>query len=77
MDNRFFEQPILNSAYEYPRQHWGSTPKDNPRNGLSKRAAKRSSSLPIPQPKKRKGAAKQSGFMFEEGKGLSDGKQQY
>jgi len=23
MDNRFFEQPILNSPYEYPRQHWG------------------------------------------------------
>jgi type III restriction enzyme len=22
MDNRFFEQPILNSPYEYPAQHW-------------------------------------------------------
>jgi len=22
MDNRSFEQPILNSPYEYPRQHW-------------------------------------------------------
>ena len=22
MDNRFFDQPILNSPYEYPQQHW-------------------------------------------------------
>jgi type III restriction enzyme len=22
MDNRFFEQPILNSPYEYPARHW-------------------------------------------------------
>ena len=21
-DNRFFEQPLLNSPYEYPTQHW-------------------------------------------------------
>jgi len=22
MDNRFFDRPILNSPYEYPRRHW-------------------------------------------------------
>ena len=22
MENRFFEQPILNSPYEYPAKHW-------------------------------------------------------
>ena len=22
MDNRFFEEPILNSPYEYPMRHW-------------------------------------------------------
>lgn len=22
MDNRFFEQPILNSPYFYPQRHW-------------------------------------------------------
>ena len=22
MDNRFFEQPVINSPYEYPSQHW-------------------------------------------------------
>lgn len=22
MDNRFFEQPVLNSPYEYPGQRW-------------------------------------------------------
>lgn len=22
MDNRFFEQPILNSPYDYPVRHW-------------------------------------------------------
>ena len=22
MSNQFFEQPILNSPYEYPRRHW-------------------------------------------------------
>jgi len=22
MDNRFFEQPVLNSPYRYPKRHW-------------------------------------------------------
>jgi hypothetical protein len=32
---------------------------------------------PIPKPKKRKGASKQEGFVFDDGKGLSTKEQQY
>ncbi len=28
MKNQFFERPILNSPYEYPRQHWELVPSD-------------------------------------------------
>ena len=30
MDNRFFEQPILNSPYEYPSRHWELDEDDQP-----------------------------------------------
>lgn len=31
MDNRFFEQPILNSPYEYPSRYWELDKRGQPR----------------------------------------------
>jgi type III restriction enzyme len=78
MDNRFFEQPVLNSPYEYPSRHWELDAEGQPTQRIidSRRAVE--FITPIPKPKKRKGSgAKQMAFVFDEGKGLSTEEQQY
>ncbi len=77
MDNRFFEQPILNSPYEYPIRHWELVDGQPTQQILDKR--RRAEFItPIPKPKKRRAAAAdQQGFVFDEGKGLSTKDQQY
>lgn len=77
MSNPFFDHPILNPPYEYPTRHWELDETGQPTQQIieSRRGAKFIS--PIPKPKKRKATAKQSGFVFDEGKGLSTEEQQY
>jgi type III restriction enzyme len=76
MSNPFFDRPILNSPYEYPVKHWELDETGQPTQRVieSRRGAK--FITPIPKPKKRK-AATQKGFVFDEGKGLSTAEQQY
>jgi type III restriction enzyme len=76
MSNPFFDHPILNSPYEYPRRHWELDEAGQPTQKImdARRGAK--FIAPIPKPKKRK-APTQAGFVFDEGKGLSTKKQQY
>ncbi len=76
MSNPFFDRPILNSPYEYPRKHWELDEAGQPTQKIieTRRGAK--FVTPIPKPKKRKAAA-QTGFVFDEGKGLSTKEQQY
>jgi type III restriction enzyme len=76
MSNPFFDQPILNSPYEYPRRHWELDEAGQPTQRIidARRSAK--FITPIPKPKKRK-APTQAGFVFDEGKGLSTKEQQY
>jgi type III restriction enzyme len=76
MTNPFFDQPILNSPYECPLRHWELDESGQPTQKIveSRRSAK--FITPIPKPKKRKAAA-QPGFVFDEGKGLSTKEQQY
>src|SRR5690348_16093968 len=76
MSNPFFDRPILNSPYDYPRRHWELDEAGQPTQKILdvRRGAK--FITPIPKPKKRK-AAKQETFVFDEGKGLSTGAQQY
>lgn len=76
MSNPFFDQPILNSPYGYPVRHWELDDTGQPTQKVieSRRSAK--FITPIPKPKKRK-AATQKGFVFDEGKGLSTTEQQY
>jgi type III restriction enzyme len=75
MDNRFFANPILNSPYELPAEHWELDGQGQP---TQKTVAGRRSPrfiTPIPKPKKQN--AKQSALIFDEGKGLSTEYQQY
>jgi type III restriction enzyme len=76
MSNPFFDRPILNSPYEYPSRHWELDETGQPTQRVieSRRGAK--FVTPIPKPKKKK-AAFQKGFIFDEGKGLSTAEQQY
>src|ERR1700680_5120912 len=76
MSDAFFDHPILNSPYDYPVRHWELDDAGQPtqRTIELRRGAK--FVTPIPKPKKRKAAA-QSDFIFDEGKGISTKEQQY
>ncbi|MCA0199878.1 MAG: DEAD/DEAH box helicase family protein [Proteobacteria bacterium] len=74
----FFERPILNSPYEYPRRHWELDDQGQPTQRVMESRRRASFITPIPKPKKRKkGRGKQAEMVFDEGKGLSTAKQQY
>lgn len=77
MDDRFFTEPILNSPYEYPSRHWELDDDGQPTQRIADGRRKVSFITPIPKTKKQKRAAGQGAFVFDEGKGLSDEKQQY
>ncbi|MCP4404539.1 MAG: DEAD/DEAH box helicase family protein [bacterium] len=77
MGNRFFEQPILNSPYEYPSQHWELDEQGQPTQRIIESRRKVEFITPIPKPRKHKGKALQQQLIFDEGKGLSTEKQQY
>ena len=77
MDNRFFEQPILNSPYEYPKQYWELDAEGQPTQRIIESRRRAEFITPIPKPRKRKGSAGQRELIFDEGKSLSTEKQQY
>lgn len=77
MDNRFFERPILNSPYEYPKRHWELDGQGQPTQQIIEKRRRAEFITPIPKPKKRKGSvAAQADIVFDEGKGLSTAQQQ-
>ncbi|MEW6774689.1 MAG: BPTD_3080 family restriction endonuclease [Bdellovibrionota bacterium] len=76
MDNRFFEQPILNSPYEYPARHWELDESGQPTQRIIEERRKVSFITPIPKPKKHKSKGQRE-IVFDEGKGLSTTDQQY
>ncbi len=73
--SQFFDQPILNSPYEYPARHWKL---DNglPTGEIVQGRRRAEFITPIPRPKKRR-AAQQAEMIFDEGLGLSTATQQY
>ncbi len=77
MDNRFFEHPILNSPYEYPKRHWELDASGQPTQEIIESRRRAEFITPIPKPRKRKGTATQQQTVFDEGKGLSTQEQQY
>ena len=76
MSEMFFEQPILNSPYEYPRRHWELDSTGQPTQNISERRRIAEFITPIPKPKKRKNK-KQAEFVFDEGQEISTEAQQY
>jgi type III restriction enzyme len=77
MADEFFEHPILNSPYEYPARHWELDVAGQPTQKIIERRREARFITPIPKPKKRKASKAQTGFVFDEGKGISTAKQQY
>ncbi|MFA7268465.1 MAG: DEAD/DEAH box helicase family protein [Sterolibacterium sp.] len=77
MSNPFFDHPILNSPYERPSQHWELDESGQPTQQILETRRRAEFITPIPKPKKQKKTAKQEGFIFDEGEGLSTKKQQY
>ncbi|MGD7653137.1 MAG: BPTD_3080 family restriction endonuclease [Verrucomicrobiales bacterium] len=58
MSNAFFEKPILNSPYFYPRFHWELDEDGQPTEKTIPERRKCSYVTPVPKPKKRKGKKK-------------------
>jgi type III restriction enzyme len=77
MVNPFFERPIVNSPYEYPRQHWELDESGQPTGNLIDRRRRAEFITPIPKPKKRKASPRQEELLLDEGRGLTTKKQAY
>ncbi|HEY3285090.1 MAG TPA: DEAD/DEAH box helicase family protein [Armatimonadota bacterium] len=75
MDDSFFERPILNSPYAYPTRHWELDDQGQPTQQILETRRLAQFITPIPKPKKRK--PNQTGFVFDEGAGLSTDSQEY
>lgn len=57
MIERFFEQPILNSPYQYPFRHWELDGEGQPTQKIIEHRRSAQFVAPIPKPKKRKSKA--------------------
>jgi len=66
MDNRFFEQPILNSPYDYPSQHWELDASGQPTGQVLARRRSAEFITPIPKPRKHKAEKAQETLLFDE-----------
>lgn len=77
MNDRFFEQPILNSPYEYPARHWELDKDGQPTQKIIETRRRVEFITPIPKPRKRKDRNLQQQIIFDEGKSLSTEEQQY
>ena len=78
MTNPFFEAPILNSPYEYPRRHWELDDTGQPTQEIVESRRRAEFITPIPKPRKRRGSSeKQAALALDEGQGLSTENQQY
>jgi type III restriction enzyme len=77
MENLFFEQPILNSPYEYPSRHWELDESGQPTQKILEKRRRADFITPIPKPRKHKRQEEQTTIVFDEGKGLSTEAQAY
>ncbi|MDR0843205.1 MAG: DEAD/DEAH box helicase family protein, partial [Acidobacteriota bacterium] len=78
MSNPFFDQPILNSPYEYPRKHWELDESGQPTQKIVSDRRPASFITPIPQPKKQRAKSLGLGlFADAEAKAISTANQQY
>ncbi|MCB1156348.1 MAG: DEAD/DEAH box helicase family protein [Leptospiraceae bacterium] len=76
LSNLFFEQPILNSPYEYPSKHWELDEEGQPTQKILPLRRSAKYITPIPKPRKKKNVQEQE-LVFDEGLGISTKEQQY
>ncbi len=78
MAKPFFEQPILNSPYEVPRQHHALDGDGQPLDQGPVQGRRRSALItPVPKAKKQRGKGKQANLGLGDGAGLSSTEQAY
>ncbi len=77
MNNRFYEDPILNSPYERPARHWELDKEGIPTQKVVENRRESRLITPIPKPKKRIGKEEQKFLDFNETKEISNDDQQY
>ena len=75
MSVAFYEQPVLNSPYEYPRRHW-RLENGVPTDYVEERRRESSYITPVPKPRKQRGRPAQ-GSMTLGVEGLSTAEQEY
>jgi type III restriction enzyme len=73
----FFDQPILNSPYERPGQHWQLDDAGLPTQKIEATRRPAKFMVPIPKAKKRGKTSGQAEMVFDDGLGLSTQRQQY
>ena len=73
----FFEQPILNSPYEYPARHWELDNEGQPTNQIIEGRREAKFITPVPAPRRRRGKSVQQQMVMDEGEGLSTQELQY
>ena len=72
--DRFFSDPILNSPYEYPQEHWELDAHGQPTQRIIDGRRRAQFVTPIPKPKKQKGLDAQAALLFD---AISTERQQY
>lgn len=80
MPAHFFEQPILNSPYTYPAQHWELDADGQPTDRIIETRRSATFITPVPKPKRRRQAGSapvQTRMVLDEGLGLSTAEQEY
>ncbi len=78
MESSFFDQPIINSPYEYPDRHWELDQEGRPTQRIIEARRGAEFITPIPKPRQRgKARGGQGQFVIDEGLGLSTEEQQY
>jgi type III restriction enzyme len=75
MDRRFFEHPILNSPYEYPREHWELDETGQPTQQVVGKRRPVSFITPIPRAQRNKGG--QADLVLGDAAGASNEQQLY
>ena len=77
MSETFFERPILNSPYEYPRQHSELDKDGQPINRIIETRRRSDLITPVPKPKKRRQNQKQASLILGGDDDLSSEEQEY
>ena len=77
MGNPFFEHPILNSPYAYPKRHWELDGSGQPTQKILDNRRPADFVTPIPKPRRQRGQGQQGDLSLGNDAGLSTENQQY